>query len=146
MKLEGKEKEIMTQIIEQTFRGEKLVARDDVTRYSSVKQEEMAASNSAGGDSTFKLKNTYKSLKTLAGNNDSIFAILDDRADFWFDENTGRAPKNLLKLPAYFFHDQVFHHVQQQGGLSMLHFDLSRSFELDPTLLTYSLFLQRVHH
>ena len=56
-----------------------------------------------GGDSTFSLKNCGKSLKTLAGDNDTIFAVLDDRDDFWQDEEG--IPDNLLKVPAYFYHE-----------------------------------------
>ena len=41
-----------------------------------------------GGDSILK-RNIYKSLKALAGNNESIFVILDDREDVWLNEITG---------------------------------------------------------
>ena len=56
-----------------------------------------------GGDSTLR-KNIFKSLKALAGDNDSIFVILDDRDDPWFNEFTNKIPDNLLKIPPYFYH------------------------------------------
>jgi hypothetical protein len=47
-------------------------------------QQDMSAS---GGDATLKLHNVFKSLKALAGDNDKIFVILDDREDVWVNEN-----------------------------------------------------------
>jgi hypothetical protein len=49
-------------------------------------------------------KNIFKSLKALAGDDDSIFVILDDREDPWFNEATKTIPDNLLKVPGYFYH------------------------------------------
>jgi len=57
--------------------------------------------------------NVFKSLKALAGDDDSLFVIIDDRDDPWFieeiNEETGIrmivTPKNLLKIPAYFYYD-----------------------------------------
>ena len=59
--------------------------------------------NGFGGDSTLR-KNIFKSLKALAGENESIFVILDDREDPWFNEVTKTIPDNLLKVPGYFYH------------------------------------------
>ena len=130
----------MRAMIERTCREEHLIARDDKGRFES---KATAADQNAGmgGDSTFKVKNVFKSLKTLAGDNDTIFAILDDRDDFWFDEETGCPPENLLKLPAYFFHDSAASILPTQGPLAPLHFDLSRKYDFDLTLLTYAKFL-----
>jgi hypothetical protein len=62
------------------------------------------------------IKNVFKSLKALAGNNDRIFVILDDREDLWFiqDDTTdpisfyqrgiNKVPKNLIKIPPFFYH------------------------------------------
>ena len=49
--------------------------------------------------------NVFKSLKALAGDNDNIFLILDDRDDLWRSEETGEVPGNLLLVPAFFFHE-----------------------------------------
>lgn len=57
---------------------------------------------SAGGDSTLKMKNVFKSLKSLTGGNDRIFVVLDDREDPWYEEEGG-IPLNVLRIPAYFF-------------------------------------------
>lgn len=75
----------MAQIVETTCRDEHIIARDDKDRYKSAQQRtnENAGNAGAGGDSTIRLRNTFKSLKTLAGDNDSIFVILDDRIDVW---------------------------------------------------------------
>lgn len=56
-----------------------------------------------GGDATLHM-NVFKSLKALAGDNDHIFLILDDRDDLWRSEETGQVPDNLLLIPPYFFH------------------------------------------
>ena len=61
-----------------------------------------------GGNATLKM-NVFKSLKALAGDNDNIFLILDDRDDIWRSEETGQPPDNLLVIPPYFFH-QVHPH------------------------------------
>ena len=51
-----------------------------------------------------KLNYTHKTLDALAGVDDKIFVILDDRDDVWLKE--GYLPsENLLKIPAYFYHD-----------------------------------------
>ena len=56
-----------------------------------------------GGDATLR-KNIFKSLKALAGDNEKIFVILDDRDDVWLNE-FGQLPPNLLKIPGYFYHN-----------------------------------------
>lgn len=67
---------------------------------------------SAGGDSTLNLKNFLKSLGSLAGGDDSIFVIIDDRYDVWMEETKGehgethkRVSGNLLLLPPYYYHE-----------------------------------------
>ena len=70
-----------------TFKSERLIARDDQDRFqsSSEKLENETSNNAgAGGDATLGM-NIFKSLKALAGDNDRIFVILDDRDDLWQD-------------------------------------------------------------
>tara|TARA_B110000285_G_C14919610_1_gene511950 strand:+ start:362 stop:601 length:240 start_codon:yes stop_codon:yes gene_type:complete len=69
----------------QTFKPERLIAREDQERFLTQDQEEQTSQNNngAGGDSTLLLKNTFKSLKALSADNDRVFAILDDRRDVW---------------------------------------------------------------
>jgi len=69
----------------QTFKPERLIAREDQERFLTQDQEEQTTQNTngAGGDSTLLLKNTFKSLKALSADNDRVFAILDDRRDVW---------------------------------------------------------------
>lgn len=57
-----------------------------------------------GGDDTLKMSSIFKSLKALAGDNDRIFIILDDREDVWVNEQ-GSLPINLLRVPPYFYHN-----------------------------------------
>ena len=66
--------------INQTFKKERLIARDDGERY--FQNDQFNSGNGLGGDSTLKL-NVFKSLKALAGDDDSLFVILDDRDDPW---------------------------------------------------------------
>lgn len=39
-----------------------------------------------GGDITLKMKSILKSLNSLAGGDESIFIIIDDRSDVWTEE------------------------------------------------------------
>ena len=92
-------------LMTQTFKPERLIARDDKGRFhSSYSDDDQANSmgGSAGGDSTFGMS-IFKSLKALACYNDRIFVILDDREDLWV-QSDNTIPRNLLKIPAYFFH------------------------------------------
>ena len=95
-------------LVENTFSEERLIARDDNDRYLSSQDQFQKTSQmfAAGGDSTLKLKNVFKSLKALAGDNDRIFVIMDDRDDVWMNEK-GELPINLLKVPPYFYHEQA---------------------------------------
>lgn len=92
------------------------------------------------------MKNIFKSLKALAGDNDRIFVILDDRDDIWLvknnldDENYGTIPDNLLKIPGYFFHD-IPNLTSKFKGFQKLYFDLAKLSDLDLTLLTFKKFL-----
>ena len=65
----------------------------------------------AGGDATLNIKNFSKSLKDLAGGDDSIFAIIDDRSDVWIQDvknDEGQVINrvqsfNLILIPPYFY-------------------------------------------
>jgi hypothetical protein len=44
-----------------------------------------------------------KTLNALAGGDDKIYVILDDREDVWLEDD-GRPSGNLLKIPPYYYH------------------------------------------
>jgi len=46
-----------------------------------------------------------KNLDALAGGDDKIYVILDDREDVWLEE-TGHPSPNLLKILPYYFHEE----------------------------------------
>lgn len=50
----------------------------------------------------WKMNYTRKTLDDLAGGDDKIFVVLDDRDDVWV-KDTGMPLENLLKIPAYFY-------------------------------------------
>lgn len=97
----------------------------------------------AGGDATLGM-NIFKSLKALAGDNDRIFVILDDREDLWQNSTDMSIPQNLLKIPAYYYH-QVPGLTQRFAGMNKANFELSQSANLDITLLCYRDFLLSIH-
>jgi hypothetical protein len=45
---------------------------------------------------------TRKTLDDLAGGDDKIFVVIDDRDDVWSQQD-GTCIGNLLKIPAYFY-------------------------------------------
>mmetsp|Transcript_24258 Transcript_24258/g.37405 ORF Transcript_24258/g.37405 Transcript_24258/m.37405 type:complete len:163 (-) Transcript_24258:1094-1582(-) len=107
-----------------------------------------------GGDSTLHMKSVYKSLKALAGDNDRIFAILDDRADPWqtrtpFIDRDGQkrfhieTPANLLQIPAYFFH--FSRDAENLSGMTKYNCIQCNMSDLDLGLLTFRDFLVKVH-
>lgn len=51
-----------------------------------------------GGDSTLNLRNFLKTLKSLAGGDDSIFVIIDDRFDVWLEEIKDETGKSFKKV------------------------------------------------
>ncbi len=79
------------------FSHHKLIGRDEKSRFQSdkdkseeerIREEYLRLTQrkeveGSGGDITLNIKNFSKSLKDLAGGDDSIFAIIDDRADVW---------------------------------------------------------------
>lgn len=67
-----------------TFKPQRLIARDDQDRFQGNSEKMETTIEGAGGDATLGM-NIFKSLKALAGDNDRIFVILDDRDDLWQD-------------------------------------------------------------
>ena len=153
------------------FSHTKLIGRDDHQRFESFhgmtenerfemeynKLNKVALEREQiefGGDATLNLKNFTKSLSNLAGGDDSIFAIIDDRFDVWLQEikNTQgqvidrRPVPNLVQIPPYFYWEKF-------GGFDLypdepykkLILEISREYELDLSLLTHLKFLDRVH-
>jgi hypothetical protein len=74
-----------------TFKSERLIARDDQDRFQSSSEKAETNMSGAGGDATLGM-NIFKSLKALAGDNDRIFVILDDREDLWQDRQDMSIP------------------------------------------------------
>jgi len=111
--------------IEITFSPKRLITRDDKSRFTEqnnqeakdreldqmreaerrVVANEVSVLNSRMLErEILKLNYTHKTLDALAGGDDKIFVILDDRDDVWLKE--GYLPsENLLKIPAYFYHE-----------------------------------------
>jgi hypothetical protein len=99
------------------------------------------------------MKNFAKSLNNLAGGDDTIFAIIDDRFDVWMQEvkdpETGqviqsKVSKNLILIPPYFYWEQT----QGLPKLESFKKDLAgiaKHYELDLALLCHLKFLDRVH-
>lgn len=52
-----------------------------------------------------KMNFMRKTLDALSGADDKIYVILDDREDVWIEE-TGLPSANLLKIPAYYYHEE----------------------------------------
>ncbi len=91
-----------------------------------------------------KLNYTHKTLDALAGGDDKIFVILDDRDDVWLKE--GYLPsENLLKIPAYFYHDDKQQDLVQKAWFEKMIRDCWKTFDFDLTLLIYLKHLIRIH-
>ena len=110
-----------------------------------MQQDERAygAAGGMGGDATLKM-NVFKSLKALAGDNDNIFLILDDRDDLWRSEETGLPPTNLLLIPPYFFHS-IHALPRKLSHLLQLYFNISFNFDVDLTLISFKNLLLGLH-
>jgi hypothetical protein len=74
-----------------TFKSERLIARDDQDRFLGSSEKTEGSMGGAGGDATLGM-NIFKSLKALAGDNDRIFVILDDREDLWQNKSDMSIP------------------------------------------------------
>ncbi len=75
-----------------------------------VREHMVKEAGGIGGDSTLHLKSFVKDLSALAGGDDSIFIVIDDRFDVWTEETKlpdgtiqRRVCENLLMIPPYFY-------------------------------------------
>lgn len=134
-------------LVEQTFKAERLIARDDQDRFQSAFEQNqhdrhnLQTISGAGGDATLKMYNVFKSLRSLAGDNDRIFVILDDREDVWLQ--AGKLPENLLKVPGYFYHDQPGV-TSRLTSFSRLFFDISKYADFDLSLPCFLELLEKI--
>jgi len=60
---------------------------------------------------------TRKTLDDLAGGDDKIFVVIDDREDVWL-KDTGAPSENLLKIPPYYYSKEVDQHLYKQASWS----------------------------
>lgn len=100
------------------------------------------SSISLGGDSTLNLKNFLKNLSSLAGGDDSIFVIIDDRFDVWSEEvkdklgiTKKKISENLLLLPAYYHHVSESENNTKMESYKQLILKVNRDYDLDVTLV-----------
>lgn len=54
----------------------------------------------------WKMNYTRKTLDDLAGGDDKIFVVIDDRDDVWIKE-TGQMSENLIKINAYYYQKET---------------------------------------
>jgi len=62
----------------------------------------------------WKMNYTRKTLDDLAGGDDKIFVVIDDREDVWV-KDTGMPSENLLKIPAYYYNKET-HYLYLQAS------------------------------
>ena len=83
-----------------------------------------------------------KTLDALAGGDDKIYVILDDREDVWLEDD-GTPSANLLKIPPYYYHEEK---LQAPANWSEQRLRACAvAFDLDITLLVFLKLLQRIH-
>ena len=105
----------------------------------------------SGGDSTLNIKNFTKSLKDLAGGDDSIFAIIDDRSDVWQQEVKNAdgqvietiQSSNLVMIPGYFYWNQTKEQPKASYVQHISH--VAKDYDIDLSLILHLKFLDRVH-
>ena len=112
---------------ELTFTANRLITRDDKARFaagggdqSALREAERSISNNGAMITQASLERallrtnyTKKTLDALAGGDDTIFVIIDDRDDVWeVESKTERQPDgtpmrmisdNLIMIPPYFY-------------------------------------------
>jgi|LauGreDrversion4_2_1035121.scaffolds.fasta_scaffold303109_2 hypothetical protein len=86
----------------------KLIGRDDAMKFDSRTEEQRVkdeyeallsgTASGLGGDATLNMKNFLKSLSSLAGDDDTIFAIIDDRSDVWTQEKKNSEGKTIKEV------------------------------------------------
>ena len=124
----GKDEAFRKQI-DMTFDKNRLITRDDKARFAggddnkiaiqnkqieAIRQAEKNITNHGNLQITsaqierelLKLNYTRKTLDALAGGDDTIFVIIDDREDVWLNEQR-RPVENLLKVPAYYHYEDT---------------------------------------
>lgn len=94
------------------------------------------------------MKSFLKSLSNLAGDDDSIFAIIDDRSDVWLREKRPgkfEVCANLVQIPAYYFWENPLEPERETIGYKKEILRVGREYDLDLSLLLHLRFLDRVH-
>ena len=95
-----------------------------------------------------------KTLSSLAGGDDSIFIILDDRSDVWLVDGevtnrdgvkvaTQTVSKNLLKIPGYYYHPTK--KIEKQNFLNQAYREIAAAEDLDIALPFFAEILKKVH-
>ena len=88
----------------------------------------------------FKLNFINKTLDALSGGDDKIFVIIDDRDDVWL--NKGRQSQNLLKIPAYYYHNE---RESKPKWFELMIKQCWQAYDLDITLLVFLKYLETIH-
>jgi hypothetical protein len=97
------------------------------------------------------MKNFVKSLSSLSGGDDSIFAIIDDRFDVWMQEvkdSEGKVVEsklcgNLIQIPQFYYWEIPTNIRIESFKKEIL--NVAREYDLDMSLYYHSKFLERVH-
>lgn len=154
------EPKVLEAMVKEMCSHSKLIGRDDARKFDSRTAEErlreayklqcsrVDGNGSLGGDSTLLMKNFLKSLSNLAGDDDTIFAIIDDRSDVWLREShPGKFEvcHNLVQIPAYYFWENPHEPVREMESFKKDILRVGREYDLDLSLLLHLRFLDRVH-
>lgn len=97
------------------------------------------------------MKSFLKTLKSLAGGDDSIFVIIDDRYDVWMEETKNekqgskKISENLLLLPPYFYHESSSDQNPKIETYKKVIWQVSRQYDLDLSLVFHLDILKRIH-
>eukprot|EP00347_Sterkiella_histriomuscorum_P012433 403368592 len=114
--------------------------------YQQIENQQMGQ----GGDATLNMKHFIKSLSSLAGGDESIFIIIDDRSDVWTEEvkdqngnKLRRVSDNLILIPEYFYWEtsqnrlKSYHKIIQQSGVK---------YDFDLSLVYHYKLLTKIHN
>ncbi|CDW87741.1 tfiif-interacting component of the c-terminal domain phosphatase [Stylonychia lemnae] len=154
----------MTRKMEQLLTHKKLISRCDQSRFQNKNQGEMTVeelqqqlheeieqqAQGIGGDSTLNIKHFIKSLSSLAGGDESIFIIIDDRSDVWTEvvqdphsnQKFKRVSQNLLLIPGYFYWETSQNRLKSYFKVIQ---QTSVQFDFDLSLLLHLKFIEKVH-
>jgi len=77
----------------------KLIAREDITKYETFLEQTIRSCRRDENGQALNQDANYakKTLSSLAGEDDSFFAILDDRSDVWMVEKQIQTPDGQTK-------------------------------------------------